>query len=74
MGTVLPALAPHVRRDLGGSDHTVGFVIGIFSVVALVQPRDLRAYGGWPRPQSRLSRRTRQLHPRWSHLSAAASD
>ncbi len=35
MGTVLPALAPHVRRDLGGSDHTVGFVIGIFSVVAL---------------------------------------
>lgn len=35
MGTVLPALAPHVRFDLGGSDHTVGFVIGIFSVVAL---------------------------------------
>jgi MFS family permease len=35
MGTVLPALAPHVRNDLGGSDHTVGFVIGIFSVVAL---------------------------------------
>jgi MFS family permease len=35
MGTVLPALAPHVRHDLGGSDHTVGFVIGIFSVVAL---------------------------------------
>jgi MFS family permease len=32
---VLPALAPHVRHDLGGSDHTVGFVIGIFSVVAL---------------------------------------
>ncbi len=35
MGTVLPALAPHVRHDLGGSDHTVGFVIGIYSVVAL---------------------------------------
>ena len=35
MGTVLPALAPHVRYDLGGSDRTVGFVIGIFSVVAL---------------------------------------
>src|SRR5271156_2545834 len=34
-GTVLPALAPHVRLDLGGSDRTVGFVIGIFSVVAL---------------------------------------
>ena len=36
MGTVLPALAPHVRHDLGGSDRTVGFVIGIFSVTALV--------------------------------------
>lgn len=35
MGTVLPALAPHVRYDLGGTDRTVGFVIGIFSVVAL---------------------------------------
>lgn len=35
MGTVLPALAPHVRYDLGGSDRTVGFIIGIFSVVAL---------------------------------------
>ncbi len=34
-GTVLPALAPHVRHDLGGSDRTVGFVIGIFSAVAL---------------------------------------
>ena len=34
-GTVLPALAPHVRYDLGGSDRTVGFVIGTFSVVAL---------------------------------------
>jgi len=34
-GTVLPALAPHVRHDLGGSDRTVGFVIGTFSVVAL---------------------------------------
>src|SRR6201988_170880 len=34
-GTVLPGLAPHVRHDLGGSDRTVGFVIGIFSFVAL---------------------------------------
>src|SRR5262245_25662497 len=36
IGTVLPALAPHVRHDLGGSDRTVGMVIGTFSVVALV--------------------------------------
>jgi MFS family permease len=35
MGTVLPGLAPHVRHDLHGSDQTVGFVIGIFSFVAL---------------------------------------
>jgi MFS family permease len=35
IGTVLPALAPHVRHDLGGSDETVGLVIGIFSFVAL---------------------------------------
>ncbi len=35
MGTVLPGLAPHIRRDLGGSDQTVGFVIGVFSFVAL---------------------------------------
>jgi len=35
IGAVLPALAPHVRHDLGGSDQTVGFVIGIFSFVAL---------------------------------------
>jgi len=35
IGTVLPSLAPHVRHDLGGSDRTVGFVIGIFSFVAL---------------------------------------
>src|SRR5581483_8900505 len=34
-GSVLPGLAPHVRHDLGGSDRAVGFVIGIFSVVAL---------------------------------------
>jgi MFS family permease len=36
MGTVLPGLAPHIRHDLGGSDQTVGFVIGIFSFIALV--------------------------------------
>ena len=35
IGTVLPGLAPHVRYVLGGSDQTVGFVIGIFSFVAL---------------------------------------
>jgi MFS family permease len=35
MGTVLPALAPHVRFDLGGSDRMVGWVIGTFSFVAL---------------------------------------
>ncbi len=35
MGTVLPALGPHVRYDLGGSDRTVGWVVGIFSFVAL---------------------------------------
>jgi MFS family permease len=35
IGTVLPELAPHVRHDLGGSDQTVGLVIGIFSFVAL---------------------------------------
>jgi MFS family permease len=32
---VLPGLAPHIRKDLGGSDRTVGFVIGIFSFIAL---------------------------------------
>jgi MFS family permease len=36
IGTVLPSMAPHVRHDLGGSDQTVGFAIGTFSVVALV--------------------------------------
>ena len=36
IGTVLPGLAPHIRRDLGGTDQTVGFVIGVFSFVALV--------------------------------------
>src|SRR5215470_8417271 len=36
IGTVLPGMAPHVRHDLGGSDQSVGFVIGIFSFVALV--------------------------------------
>jgi MFS family permease len=35
MGTVLPALAPHIRHDLGGSDQTIGWVIGTFSFVAL---------------------------------------
>jgi MFS family permease len=35
IGAVLPGLGPHVRHDLGGSDVTVGIVIGIFSLVAL---------------------------------------
>jgi len=35
IGTVLPGLAPHIRHDLGGSDQSVGFVIGVFSFVAL---------------------------------------
>ena len=35
IGAVLPALGPHVKLDLGGSDRTVGFVIGTFSFVAL---------------------------------------
>jgi MFS family permease len=35
IGAVLPGLGPHVHHDLGGSDRTVGFVVGIFSVVAL---------------------------------------
>src|ERR1700681_3322781 len=35
IGTVLPGLAPYIRHDLGGSDQTVGYVIGIFSFVAL---------------------------------------
>ena len=35
MGTVLPGMAPHIRHDLGGTDQTVGFVIGTFSFVAL---------------------------------------
>jgi len=36
IGTVLPGIALHIRHDLGGSDQTIGFVIGTFSVVALV--------------------------------------
>ncbi|MEO8126237.1 MAG: MFS transporter [Bryobacteraceae bacterium] len=35
IGTVLPSLGPHIRHDLGGTDQTVGFVIGTFSFVAL---------------------------------------
>ena len=35
MGAVLPMLAPHVRHALGGTDRDVGFVVGIFSFVAL---------------------------------------
>jgi MFS family permease len=36
IGAVLPGLAPYVRHDLGGSDQTVGLVIGVFSFVALI--------------------------------------
>lgn len=36
IGAVIPALGPHVRRDLQGSDVAVGFIIGVFSVVALL--------------------------------------
>src|SRR5262252_4690598 len=35
IGTVLPMLAPHVRYSLHGSDRDVGFVVGIFSFIAL---------------------------------------
>ena len=35
IGTVLPLIGPHVRHDLGGSDQTVGLVIGFFSLIAL---------------------------------------
>jgi MFS family permease len=35
IGTVLPLIGPHVRHDLGGSDQTVGLVIGCFSFIAL---------------------------------------
>jgi MFS family permease len=35
IGTVLPALGPHVKHDLRGSDQVVGAVIGTFSFVAL---------------------------------------
>lgn len=36
VGAILPQLGPHVRVDLGASDFTVGLIIGIFSVVALL--------------------------------------
>lgn len=36
IGTVLPALGPHVKHDLQASDEVVGWVIGIFSFVALL--------------------------------------
>jgi len=35
IGTVLPMLAPHVRYKLHGTDQDVGFVVGVFSFVAL---------------------------------------
>lgn len=36
VGAILPRLSPHVRYNLHASDFTVGVVIGIFSVVALL--------------------------------------
>jgi len=35
IGTVLPMLAPHIRYSLHGSDQDVGFIVGVFSFVAL---------------------------------------
>ena len=35
IGAVLPMLAPHIRYTLHGSDRDVGFVVGVFSFVAL---------------------------------------
>src|SRR5882672_2661433 len=35
IGTVLPMLAPHIRYKLHGTDQDVGFVVGVFSFVAL---------------------------------------
>src|SRR5215471_14023733 len=35
IGTVLPMLAPHIRYELHGSDQDVGFIVGIFSFIAL---------------------------------------
>jgi len=35
IGAVLPMLAPHVRYTLHGTDRDVGFVVGVFSFVAL---------------------------------------
>jgi len=36
IGTVLPRLGPHIRQDLGGSDQTVGLVVGVFYAFALI--------------------------------------
>jgi len=36
IGAILPQLGPHVRHNLHASDFTVGVVIGVFSVVALL--------------------------------------
>jgi MFS family permease len=35
IGAVLPMLAPHIRYTLHGTDRDVGFVVGVFSFVAL---------------------------------------
>src|SRR5262249_397933 len=37
IGTVLPMLAPHIRYELHGSDQDVGFIVGIFSFIALAR-------------------------------------
>ena len=45
IGTVLPALAPHVRHDLGGSDQTVGFAIGQATQEAAAKWKNVRFIG-----------------------------
>jgi len=36
IGAIIPVLAPHVRQTLGESDVTLGVVVGVFSLVALM--------------------------------------
>src|SRR5260370_23340990 len=67
IGTVLPGLAPHLRRDLGGSDQTVGFVIGIFSFVALVS----RLFSV---PLADRRGRKIAFQPRWLSCALAGAD
>lgn len=36
IGAIIPVMAPHVRQDLGQSDFTLGVIVGVFSLVALM--------------------------------------